>query len=119
MAAHNELGRWGEDCAAQYLESKGFIIMERDWHSHHRDIDIIARKNEELVFIEVKTRQNRTFSDPEQAVDYRKLRNLQAAINHYLKMRGPGLSPRFDIVSVVGTIGNTPEIEHIEDVRLL
>ena len=43
MAAHNELGKWGEDLATTYLEQKGYTIMERDWKSGRRDIDIIAR----------------------------------------------------------------------------
>ena len=42
MAAHNEMGRWGEDQAVAYLEQQGYTILERDWHSGHRDIDIIA-----------------------------------------------------------------------------
>ena len=42
MASHNELGKWGEDVAATYLERQGYTIMERDWKSGHRDLDIIA-----------------------------------------------------------------------------
>ena len=45
MAAHNELGKWGEDMAEAYLRNNGYIILERDWHSGHRDIDIIAIVN--------------------------------------------------------------------------
>ena len=42
MAAHNELGKWGEDTAARYLSDKGYVIIARDWRIGHRDIDIIA-----------------------------------------------------------------------------
>ena len=43
MAAHNELGKWGEEMAAEYLQQKGYRIIERDWRSGNRDIDIIAQ----------------------------------------------------------------------------
>ena len=43
MAAHNELGKWGEDLAVAYLQGKDYTIIERDWKSGHRDIDIIAK----------------------------------------------------------------------------
>lgn len=119
MAAHNEMGRWGEDQAVAYLEQQGYTILERDWHSGHRDIDIIALHDGMLVFVEVKTRQNRTFTDPEQAVDYRKLHNLRAAINHYLKYCRLYAELRMDIITVVGTIGSEPEIQHIKDIPMM
>ena len=119
MAAHNELGKWGEDLAVDYLQRKGYTIAERDWKSGHRDIDIIAYdENGTLVFIEVKTRRNRLFGDPEDAVDYRKLRSLQSSMNHYIKYRCINVDVRLDIITVVGTIGEEPNIEHIIDVAL-
>ena len=42
MAEHNDLGKWGEDLAVDYLQRKGYVILERDWRSGHRDLDIIA-----------------------------------------------------------------------------
>ena len=118
MAAHNELGKWGEDKATEYLQHHGYRIIERDWKSGRRDIDIIATDGKEVVFIEVKTRRNRLFGDPEEAVDYRKLQNLRLAINHYIKYRRINSDVRFDIITVVGTMGQQPEIDHIKDVRL-
>ena len=69
MAAHNELGKWGEDLATAYLEQKGYTIVERDWKSGRRDIDIIARDGNIVVFVEVKTRKNSVFGAPEEAED--------------------------------------------------
>lgn len=115
MATHNELGKWGEDIAAKYLEQKGYIIIDRDWKSGHRDIDIIARNDNAIVFVEVKTRRNRFFTDPEMAVNYEKIRNLRWAANHYIKYHRIDLEVRFDIVTVVGTFCCEPEINHIED----
>ena len=110
MAAHNELGKWGEDCAADYLQQKGYTIVERDWKSGHRDGT--------MVFVEVKTRRNRLFGDPEEAVDYQKLQNLQGAMNHYIKYHHIDREVRLDIISIVGTIGTIPQIDHIMDIVL-
>jgi putative endonuclease len=119
MAAHNELGKWGEDQAAEYLERKGYTIIERDWKSGRRDLDIVAQDGEVIVFVEVKTRRNSLFGQPEESVDYHKLQSLQQAINHYIKFRQIRQEVRFDIISVVGTIGTEPDIQHIQDVALL
>ncbi len=117
MAEHNDLGRWGEDVAAAYLERKGYTIVERDWRSGHHDLDIIAlnEAGNTLAFVEVKTRRNRMFTDPLDAVDYLKIRNLQRAANHYVKYRHVDLDIRFDIVTVVGTPDMEPKVEHIEN----
>ena len=120
MAAHNELGKWGEDLAVAYLQGKDYIIIERDWKSGRRDIDIIAKdESGTIVFVEVKTRRNRVFGEPEDAIDYRKMQSLQQAINHYIKYHRINSEVRFDIISIIGTIGSEPEINHIKDVALL
>ena len=120
MAAHNELGKWGEDLAVAFLQGQGYTIIERDWKSGRRDIDIIAKdETGTIVFVEVKTRRNRLFGEPEEAIDYRKMQSLQQAINHYIKFRHLNGNVRFDIISIVGTIGTEPEINHIKDVALI
>ena len=120
MAAHNELGKWGEDLAVAFLQRQGYTIIERDWKSGRRDIDIIAKdETDTIVFVEVKTRRNRLFGEPEEAIDYRKMQSLQQAINHYIKFRCINGNVRFDIISIVGTIGTEPEINHIKDVSLI
>ena len=120
MAAHNELGKWGEDLAVAYLQRNDYTIIERDWKSGRRDIDIIAKdETGTIVFVEVKTRRNHMFGEPEEAIDYRKIQSLQLAINHYIKFRHINSEVRFDIISIVGTIGSEPEINHIKDVSLI
>ena len=119
MAAHNELGKWGEDIAVAFLEEKGYRILERDWKSGHHDLDIVALDGHTLVIVEVKTRRNRLFGDPEEAIDYKKRRSLASAINHYVKLHSCSCDIRFDIISVVGMIGTEPQIDHITDVALI
>ena len=110
---------WGEDLAADYLQRKGYTIIERDWKSGKRDLDIIAQDGNVIVFVEVKTRRNRLFGEPEESVDYHKLQNLQQAISHYVKFKHIRQEIRFDIISIVGTVGTDPDIQHIQDVTLL
>ena len=116
---HLKTGIWGEELAAACLREKGYVILERDWHSKHRDIDIIAQQGDCIVFIEVKTRRNRDYGNPIQAVNYQKQGNLLRAINHYIHYRKFDNPWRFDVITIVGRMGTTmPEIEHIEDFRL-
>lgn len=113
---HLQMGIWGEELAAVYLREKGYVILERDWHSKHRDIDIIAQKDDTIVFVEVKTRRSKSFVDPMLAVNYKKQRNLRLAINHYVKYHCLDTVIRFDVITIVGTpYGPKPEIDHIEN----
>ena len=117
-AEHLRLGRWGEETAAAFLQKKGYAILEHDWRSGHRDIDLVARDGKTLVFVEVKTRTNRVFGNPEDAVNYQKRENLRRAMNHYVKLHRLAGTLRFDIVTVVGSLGSVPEITHFVDVPL-
>ena len=119
MAAHNELGQWGEETAVAWLRQKGYVIIDRDWKLGHRDIDVVAIDGDRVVFVEVKTRRNRLFGEPEEAVDFRKRRNLQMAINCYVKSKRIDSEIRFDVITVVGMPGRgEPEIDHIQDFPL-
>lgn len=120
LSEHSQTGIWGEEVAADYLRGQGYVILERDWHSGHRDIDIIARQDDTIVFVEVKTRRNTDYMQPEQAVDWKKRRNLRHAIANYMSYRKTDLPTRFDIITVVGTLGTPhPVINHIEDVYIM
>ena len=117
--AQLQTGVWGEDLAASYLCEKGYVILERDWHSGHRDIDIIAQKEDTIVFVEVKTRSSRDFLDPITAVNRQKQYNQLHAINHYLQYKRVSSAYRFDVITIVGTPDClNPKIEHIEDFQL-
>ena len=111
------MGKWGEATAEQLLRDKGYTIVERDWHSGHRDIDIIARTpdNATLVFVEVKTRTNDDITTPFDAVDLKKIRHIAKSANHYVKMHDIDDMLRFDIVAIVGGPKGIKKIEHMED----
>ena len=115
MARHNELGKWGEQYAADYLQSIGYDIIERDWRFGHRDIDIIARTSDgtTVVFVEVKTRTNDVVTKPDDAVDIKKIRNIGFAANNYIKTKGIVDEVRFDIITIVGSNNDNAQLEHI------
>ncbi len=114
MAAHNELGKEGEEEAAAYLEAHGYTILHRNWRSGRFELDIVAEKDNELIVIEVKTRRNNEYGLPEEAVTSRKIRHIVSSTDSYLKKYAIDLPVRFDIITVVGT--QPPfQIEHIEE----
>jgi uncharacterized protein (TIGR00252 family) len=120
LSEHLRMGIWGEELAASYLRQKGYVILHRDWHSVHRDIDIIAQEGNTIVFVEVKTRRNRDFGDPVQAIDAEKRYNLRKAMNHYIKYHKINIPYRFDVITIVGEMGNEmPDITHIEDFNIV
>lgn len=107
-------GMYGEDMAANLLLKKGYRILERNWHCHHLEVDIIAENNDFLVIVEVKTRKAITFGEPELFVDYQKQQHMIRSAKYYVKSKQIRKEIRFDIISVV----NSPErqeIRHIED----
>ena len=115
MARHNELGKWGEQYAADYLQSIGYDIIERDWRIGHRDIDIIARTGDgtTVVFVEVKTRTSDVVTKPDDSVDIKKIRNIGYAANNYIKTKGIVDEVRFDIISIIGNNKENAQLEHI------
>lgn len=117
MAQHNDLGKWGEEQAATFLERKGYTICDRDWRAGHRDLDIIALNEDQtiLVIVEVKTRTSAELNEPEEAVNKKKIRNIGNAANLYLKQFNVEYDVRFDIVSVTSTSDSNAKIEHIID----
>ncbi len=117
MAAHNDLGSWGEDEAALLLEDEGYVILERDWKMDRRDLDIVALSPDgyTLVVIEVKTRADDVLQTPEESVDQRKMRNLALAANAYVKERQIDKPLRFDIISVLGAGRQLKDIKHFKD----
>ena len=117
MAEHNELGKWGEDEAALYLEDEGYVIIDRDWKIGKRDLDILALSpdGKTLVVVEVKTRSGDEYQQPEEAVDGRKMRNLAIAANAYVKEHQVDKKLRFDIISVVGVGHQVEHLEHLKD----
>ena len=113
QAPHLSTGFNGEDLATDYLREKGYRILQRNLRMGKAELDIIARQNDVLVFVEVKTRTNDSFGYPEEFVNHRKKRMILNAADAYILKTGWQEDIRFDIVAV--TMSNPPELFHIED----
>lgn len=116
MAAHNDTGKLGEDLAVKYLESKGFIIFDRNYNLEKNEVDIVAFIPDELHFVEVKTRTNTTEFKPEQAVTPEKVKAMYKIADFYLVERQFITVPVvFDVIAVGLDDPENPEILHFED----
>lgn len=111
---HNELGKWGEQYAAEYLEKNGFEILERNWFFAKAEIDIIATKNNELIIVEVKTRISDFFGDPQDFVSSSKIKLLVKAANEYVISNDLDIETRFDIIAVLKN-KTQEKLEHFEN----
>lgn len=114
MAQHNDLGKAGEEKAITYLENKGYTILEKNWEFQKAEIDILAKQDDTLVVIEVKTRSSTDFGLPQDFVKPKKIQLLTKAVNEYVLQEDLDVSVRFDIIAIVHQ-NNSYIIEHIED----
>lgn len=114
---HNRLlGKWGEDEAVCYLLEKDYHIKEVNWRCGHLEVDIIAEYQGLLVFVEVKTRKNSLYGNPEDAITQKKKNNLISAANYYVKKNKLDVSVRFDVISII--LNDNPKeykIEHFPE----
>lgn len=96
-----QMGNTGEKIAREYLESRGYLIEEYNYRIPSAEIDIIAREDETVVFIEVKARSGRTYGSPAEAVTRQKQEKIRMAALSYLQNKGWCEAPvRFDVIEV-------------------
>jgi putative endonuclease len=111
------LGRWGEEAAAKYLQASGYAIVGRNVRLGHDEIDLIARKEDLLVFVEVKTRTSSSFAYPEDSVTMHKQTRMLAAAERYLDDHPESPeSWQFDVIAVEGSPEREAIITHFENV---
>lgn len=112
MAQHNETGKEGEKMAAMFLIKKGYSILSRNFRYKKSEIDIIAQKDKTIAFVEVKTRTNAFFQEPELSVTRSKQKQITLGANFFIQENDIDLDIRFDIIAIT-LFGN--KINHIED----
>jgi putative endonuclease len=113
--SNQSLGHWGEQKAARYLQEKGYRIIERNMRTPYGEIDLIARHNSFLVFVEVKTRSSSNFGLPEDAITQRKREHLLASAQAYL-LQNTDLDGdwRIDVIAVQ-KVSSKYKITHFEN----
>ncbi len=112
-----DAGKAGEEIAVKYLTEKGFEIIERNYHySNQGEIDIIAKDKNQLVFIEVKSRENLEFGEPEYAINLKKIKQIKKVAELYLFDKGiEEADCRFDVVAIMLNKDKSPVINHYEN----
>ena len=112
-----QTGRLGENLARRHLESLGFKIVDTNYRTRWGEIDIVAEKNEDLVFVEVRTRRGKSMGTPEESITATKRTHLIAAAEEY--MQGSEVSYedwRIDLVAVeLDWSGSVSRLDVIEN----
>ena len=113
MSDKIQRGNEGENLAAEFLKKKGWEIVARNYRYRHAEIDLIIKRDDWTIFVEVKTRTSSYFGQPEEFVDAQQARRIFEAAEEYIYSTNWLGHIRFDIVSV--KLGYQPEIIHFED----
>jgi conserved hypothetical protein TIGR00252 len=116
MNVKKTLGDWGEDRAALYLQLRGYRILARNFRCRQGEIDIVARKDDIVAFVEVKLRKNADYGEAREFVTYSKQRRILSAANLWLMRNNCELQPRFDVIEIYAPDGagtRRPEIHHL------
>ena len=120
MTYRHDVGDWGEDIACNYLTKLGYLIVERNYYTRYGEIDIIARKDDQLFFIEVKTRTSTSYGLPEEAFTNLKQEHLFNSILVFLEGHPDEKDNwQIDLISVEGKyLAQKPKITHFQNVIL-
>jgi len=117
MAAKDDLGKRGETLAAEHLTASGYQVLERNWRCSQGEIDIVAFKDGQVVFIEVKTRSSTAFGHPLEAITVAKLARLRRLAGAWCQAH-PDVRAgvRIDAIAIIAPTRGLVEIEHLEGV---
>ena len=108
-------GLWGEVFAARYLRDNGYDILSANYRTRLGEIDLVVSDGANIIFAEVKTRNDNMIAPPADSVNYAKQRRLSASAAQYLNSFPTTLVPRFDVIEIyMGDNGRPSEIKHIK-----
>lgn len=107
-------GKEAEKLAAHFLETKGYHILEYNYRHKKGEIDLVAKEDTTLVFVEVKMKTSARYGYPEDAVNQKKRELILATADHYIHETDWKGLIRFDIIAILNDPLN-PSFEHFED----
>jgi putative endonuclease len=111
----DELGRWGEDLAADYLAGTGLVLLSRNWRCRDGEVDLIGTDGERLVLCEVKTRSGTGYGEPAEAVTAAKAARIRRVTAQWLRTYRVGWCEiRFDVLAVLCPPDGPVTVEHIQ-----
>jgi putative endonuclease len=116
MAAHNEFGKSGEQMAAEWLIVSGFQLISRNWRFGRYELDIIATRNDVLHFIEVKSRRDDHFGNPEDWVNWKKGKHMLTAGVAFQEKYPKWVQIQYDILAILLSADGKQDVFFIEDV---
>ena len=114
MSESHNLGIKGEEIAAEHLKKSGYKILFRNWKWGKNEIDIVAEKDNTVVFVEVKTRTDEFLGGVASAISTEKQKSIIYAAEGYIRRFGVDKESRFDVLTIIMS-GETPSIDHIEN----
>lgn len=110
----HDLGRRGEELAAEYLTERGIVVLSRNWRCRDGELDIVATDGRTLVVCEVKTRTTDGFGDPAEFVTAAKMLRVRRATQAWLRRYRVGWCEiRFDVVTVLWPVDGGPRLRHL------
>ena len=114
MSKNKKIGSLGEKFALQYCLENGYGLIDKNWTIGHKEIDLILRKDDVYIFVEVKTRTNLKMGMPENAISHAKIKNITEASQTFL-INKQYKDVRFDVISIILKKDTEPELLHIKD----
>lgn len=116
MNQKQSLGKYGENCAAEYLQDRGYVILERNWRCRLGEIDLVAKDRGKLVFVEVKTRNGGGYGHPFEAITPAKISRMRKLVAEWCAAtKTTSVEVRLDAISVLVRDGKVA-IEHLKHV---
>lgn len=113
MALKDELGRWGETVAGDFLVANGYEVLDRGWRCSHGEIDIVARLSGAIAFVEVKTRRSGRYGHPLEAITPTKLARLRVLAGEWCRVnRVTAAAIRIDAIGIIGDGIAVGSLEH-------
>jgi putative endonuclease len=114
MKHNQQIGKWGEDVSSEYLMQNGYKIVGRNARTPYGEIDIIAKKGEITIFVEVKTRTSNKMGLPEESITAKKREHMIACAEHYAREIEID-NWQIDVISIEGKPGTEPIITYFEN----
>jgi len=113
MTRNQRIGKWGEIAASEYLKERGYEIVAGNVRTPYGEIDLIAKKGDLLIFVEVKSRTSKTYGPPEVAVTPRKQQHMVSCAEYYAQQNEID-HWQIDVIAVEQVVGRT-EITHFQN----
>ena len=116
---HLEVGKIGEEIAKKFLEKNGYEVIEQNYRTKYAEIDLVAKKQKDLVFIEVRTKVGENFGTPEETINKKKMRKLYGNAMAYVSIKKWNGSFRIDAICIVLKPDHSIDrLNHYENISL-